>query len=180
MNLPNSLTVLRVFLIPFFIFFACQASKTASLIAASIFVIASLTDILDGYFARRRSEVTPLGKILDPIADKLLIISALILLVGEGRVPSWMAILIVGREFVVTGFRAVSASMGVIIAAEAAGKYKMFLQISGIVFLLLDFLSVSFSKLGLGLLFVSMLLAIYSALQYFMKFWKGVDWVKAK
>ncbi len=170
MNLPIFLTAVRVFLIPFFIFFFYQPSPVGPMISAMIFIVASLTDILDGYLARLRSEVTTLGKILDPIADKLLIVSALILLVGEKQIPAWMAIVIVGREFVVTGFRAVAASSGVVIAAEKTGKYKVFLQIVAILLILIDSPPFSSRSAGLFLLSISMILAIVSAVQYFIKF----------
>lgn len=181
MNLPNILTVLRVALIPFFIYFFPHPSARNSIIAASIFLVASLTDILDGYLARRRSEVTQFGKFLDPVADKLLIVSALILLVGNGRVPAWIAIIIIGREFAVTGFRAIASSEGVVIAAEGTGKYKMFLQIVSIIFLIVDFPnSQIFHQIGFLLLLVAMFLALFSACQYFIKFGRRVNLLKVK
>jgi len=152
MNLPNLLTVLRIAMIPFFIFFFYPTAARSSATAASIFLLASLTDILDGYLARRRSEVTQFGKFLDPVADKLLIVSALILLVGNGHVPAWIAIVIIGREFAVTGFRAIASSEGIVIASEGTGKYKMFLQIVAIAFLIIDWPSPYFHQFGLFLL----------------------------
>ncbi len=180
MNLPNLLTIIRVALIPFFIFFFSRPSVQSTTIAAVIFLVASLTDLLDGYLARRRSEVTQFGKFLDPVADKLLIVSALILLVANGRVPAWIAIVIIGREFAVTAFRAIAASEGVIIAAEGTGKYKMFLQIVAIIFLITDLPSPAFHQIGLFLLLISMALAIYSAVQYFVKFGRSVNLMKVK
>ncbi len=174
MNLPNFLTTLRILLIPFFIFFYDLASVVGAFIAALIFVTASLTDILDGYLARRRSEVTRVGQLLDPIADKLLIISALILLVENKRVPSWMAIIIIGREFAMTGMRAIASSYGVVISAERAGKYKMFLQIVAILFLIVDTASdvwnQTLRQIGLLLLGCAMLLSLFSAGQYVTKY----------
>jgi CDP-diacylglycerol--glycerol-3-phosphate 3-phosphatidyltransferase len=180
MNLPNFLTILRVLLIPFFIFFFYQGSTQGSIVSASIFFVASLTDLLDGYLARRRSEVTQFGKFLDPVADKLLIVSALILLVGNGRVPAWMAIIIIGREFAVTGFRAIASSEGVIIAAEGTGKYKMFVQIIAVILLTVDLPSIYFHQVGLLLLMISMVLALFSAGQYFIKFIRRVNLLKVK
>lgn len=180
MNLPNLLTILRIVMIPFFIFFFYPSSARSPLTAATIFLLASLTDVLDGYLARLRSEVTQFGKFLDPVADKLLIISALILLVGNGRVPAWLAIIIIGREFAVTGFRAIASSEGVIIASEGTGKYKMFLQIVAITFLIIDLPSFYFHQIGLLLLSLSMLLAVYSAGQYFIKFGRSVNLLKVK
>ena len=180
MNLPNLLTVLRIAMIPFFIFFFYPTAARSSATAASIFLLASLTDILDGYLARRRSEVTQFGKFLDPVADKLLIVSALILLVGNGHVPAWIAIVIIGREFAVTGFRAIASSEGIVIASEGTGKYKMFLQIVAIAFLIIDWPSPYFHQFGLFLLLISMFLALYSAGQYFIKFGRRVNLLKVK
>jgi len=180
MNLPNFLTIIRVVLIPFFIFFFSIASRGSAMIAAVIFLVASLTDLLDGYLARRRKEVTQFGKFLDPVADKLLIVSALILLVANGRVPAWIAIIIIGREFAVTAFRAIASSEGVIIAAEGTGKYKMFLQTVAMIFLIPDFSSPTFHRIGLSFLLVATALAIYSAVQYFIKFGRQVNLMKVK
>ncbi|MFQ5543779.1 MAG: CDP-diacylglycerol--glycerol-3-phosphate 3-phosphatidyltransferase [Nitrospiria bacterium] len=176
MNLPNILTLFRIVLIPFFIVSFYQSS----LVAASIFLIASLTDVLDGYLARLRSEVTQFGKFLDPIADKLLILSALILLVESGRVPAWLAIVIIGREFSVTGFRAIASSEGVVISAEGTGKIKMLLQIVSILVLTVDFLSPLFHQVGFSLLLISMVLAVFSAVQYFIKFGQRLNLLKVK
>ncbi len=180
MNLPNTLTITRVLLIPFFIGFFYQSTQQSSLIAAGIFSIASITDVLDGYFARLRSEVTQFGKFLDPVADKLLILSALILLVGDQRVPAWIAIIIIGREFAVTGFRAIASSEGVVIAAENLGKYKTVLQIFAIILLIIDFASGIYHQVGMLLLLASMILALYSAIQYFVKFGRSVNLLKVK
>lgn len=180
MNLPNILTIIRVVLIPFFIFFFSRPSTRSATIAAVIFLVASLTDLLDGYLARRRKEVTQFGKFLDPVADKLLIVSALILLVANGRVPAWIAIVIVGREFAITAFRAIASSEGVIIAAEGTGKYKMFLQTVAIIFLIIDLPALYFHRIGLFLLLIAMALAIYSAGQYFIKFGRQVNLMKVK
>ncbi|MDC4206278.1 MAG: CDP-diacylglycerol--glycerol-3-phosphate 3-phosphatidyltransferase [Candidatus Manganitrophus sp.] len=180
MNLPNILTMIRVVLIPFFIFFFSRPSTSSAIIAAVIFLVASLTDLLDGYLARRRKEVTQFGKFLDPVADKLLIVAALILLVANGRVPAWIAIVIIGREFAVTAFRAIASSEGVIIAAEGTGKYKMFLQTVAIIFLITDLPAFYFHEIGLFLLLIATALAIYSAGQYFIKFGRQVNLMKVK
>ncbi len=180
MNLPNILTLFRIVLIPFYILFFYRHTFEGSIIAAVIFLVASLTDILDGYLARARSEVTKFGKFLDPIADKLLVVSALILLVDQQRVPAWLVIVIIGREFAVTGFRAIAASDGVVIAAERTGKYKMILQTISVIFLTLDFPNVVFHQIGLTFLFVSMFLAVFSAVQYFLKFGGSLNLLKEK
>ncbi len=180
MNLPNLLTSARVALIPFFIFFFTYPTFRSELFAAAIFLVASVTDLLDGYFARRRAQVTPFGKFLDPVADKLLIVSALILLVENGRVPAWIAIVIVGREFAVTAFRAIASSEGIVIVAEGTGKYKMVLQTVAVIFLIIDFFFFSLRLIGQFLLIISMILALYSAWQYFIKFGRQMNLLKLK
>lgn len=180
MNLPNFLTIVRILLIPFLIVIYYQGSLQAHILAAAFFLIASLTDVLDGYLARRRSEVTQFGKFLDPVADKLLIISALFLLVGNGRVSAWIAIILVGREFAVTGFRAIASTEGVVIAAEGAGKYKMFFQIVAITFLIVDLSEAYFHAIGLVFLWISLFLSLVSGARYFVKFGKVVNLQKVK
>jgi len=178
MNLPNILTLLRIALIPFYVGFFNQESVQSSYIAAFIFFIAGITDVLDGYLARSRSEVTKLGKFLDPIADKLLILSALFLLVAHHRVPAWLAIVIVGREFTVTGFRAIAASEGIVIAAESTGKIKMMFQALSIFILTIDFPHPLFHQTGFFLLLISMGLAIFSAGQYASKYGRRLGFFK--
>ncbi len=180
MNLPNILTIFRVVLIPFYILFFYQQSFDASVIASAIFSIASLTDFLDGYLARMRSEVTQFGKFLDPIADKLLILSALILLVGIGRVPAWLAIIIIGREFTMTGFRAIASSEGIVIAAETTGKIKMFFQTVSVIILTIDFENPLYHQMAMFLLLLSTALAIFSACQYFFKFGRSLKLMDVK
>ncbi len=178
MSLANLLTLARVLLIPFFVFFFYQAGGAP--VAAVIFLIASLTDTLDGYLARRRLEVTQLGKFMDPIADKLLILSALFLLVGSGDVPAWMAIIIIGRELAITGLRAIAAVDGIVMAAEKAGKYKVVLQSISILCLLMGgpigVQGLRLHEVGLLLLTLSMVVAVVSAWQYFIKFGQQIQW----
>ena len=139
MNLPNKLTILRVFMIPFFVLFMLlsvsgmdieEASVSVSsfttyrITAVAIFCIASFTDFLDGYIARKQGLVTDFGKFMDPLADKLLVCSALILLTAEGSLPSWVVIIIIAREFIISGFRLVASDNGIVIAASWWGKFK--------------------------------------------------------
>ncbi len=180
MNLPNLLTIFRIVLIPFYIFFFEQNTTQSSYIAAFIFFVAGITDVLDGYLARSRSEVTKFGKFLDPIADKLLILAALFLLVAQQRVPAWLAIVIVGREFAVTGFRAIAASEGIVIAAESTGKIKMMLQAISIFILTIDFPQPLFHQAGSALLLISMALALFSAGQYCTKYGRNLGLFNAK
>jgi CDP-diacylglycerol--glycerol-3-phosphate 3-phosphatidyltransferase len=178
LNLPNLLTLLRIFLIPFFVFFYSRPG--GDILALAIFSVAALTDLLDGYLARRQSEITKLGQLLDPIADKLLIISALLLLVENGRIPAWITLLIVGREMAVTGFRVIAASEGIIMAAEQTGKYKVVFQMIALLLLLVDSppLPSSAHTLGWGLLLLSTLLALLSAGLYFTKYGPRLNLLK--
>ena len=140
MNLPNKLTILRVCLIPFFVVFLLLdkgQNMTYRYISAAIFIVASLTDMLDGKIARKYNLVTNFGKFMDPLADKLLVCSALICLIELGQVPSWMVILIISREFIISGFRLVASDNGVVIAASYWGKFKTTFQMISVVLLIL-------------------------------------------
>jgi CDP-diacylglycerol---glycerol-3-phosphate 3-phosphatidyltransferase len=170
-NLPNLLTVFRIALVPVFILFFLSADPWRSIMAAGIFLLAAATDLLDGYLARRWKQVTKLGKLLDPIADKLLVLSALILLVDFHRVQPWIAIVLIGREIAISGLRAIATADGIILPAEPTGKAKLFLQAVAIIFLILDFQSpFNFRWFGTVLLWVSMVLAVASAVQYAIQY----------
>jgi CDP-diacylglycerol--glycerol-3-phosphate 3-phosphatidyltransferase len=175
-NLPNFLTVVRILLIPVFVALFSDPTPDRSLAAAVVFVVAAVTDLLDGYLARRHSQITRLGRLLDPIADKLLVLSGLILLVQFDRVAAIVAILIIAREVAVTGVRAISAAQGIILEAETTGKYKMVVQVVAIVFLLLEDGSLPVSwhphEVGTGLLYVALALALYSGQRYLVSFWQ--------
>ena len=178
LNLPNVITLTRILLIPVFVVLFATPTQNRSLTAALVFVVAAVTDLLDGYLARRNGQVTTLGKLLDPIADKLLVLSALILLVNVDRVSALVAILIIAREVAVTGVRAIAAGEGMVIAAEMTGKYKMALQVVAIVLLILEgtFLS-DFGNLhlaGIVTLYLSLVLGYVSGGQYVWGFWKQV------
>ncbi len=141
MNLPNKLTVFRTVLIPFFVFFLLWQDgtvKTFRYIAAAIFIVASLTDTLDGQISRRCGLVTNFGKFMDPLADKILVCSALICLTGLGELPAWMTIIIVAREFIISGFRLVAAEQGIVIAASYWGKFKTTFQMIAVILLIID------------------------------------------
>src|SRR5574338_28612 len=169
-NLPNVLTVSRILLIPVFVVLFVTPTPDRSLAAAVVFVIAALTDLLDGYLARRRGQVTKLGRLLDPIADKLLVLSALIVLVQVDRVTALVAILIIAREVAVTGIRAIAASEGLIMSAEVTGKYKMALQVIAIVLLILEGTVLSdygnVHLAGIVTLYLSLVLGYVSGGQY--------------
>ena len=177
-NLPNFLTLVRICLIPVFVVVFLAPTPNRSLVAAVIFTVAAVTDLLDGYIARRTGQVTKLGKLLDPIADKLLVLSALILLVNIDRVSALVALLIIARELAVTGVRAIAAGERLIIAAETTGKYKMALQVVAIVLLILEGTWLAeFGNLhlaGTATLYVSLVLGYISGGQYVWSFWKQV------
>lgn len=141
MNLPNKLTVLRVIMIPFFVFFLLYQggeNTTFRMISLVLFIVASLTDLLDGKIARKYNLVTNFGKFMDPLADKLLVCSALICLIELRQLPAWMVIIIISREFIISGFRLVASDNGVVIAASYWGKFKTTFQMVAVVLLILN------------------------------------------
>ena len=175
LNLPNLLTFTRILLIPVFVMLFATPTPDRSLMAAIVFVVAALTDLLDGYLARKSGQVTMLDKLLDPIADKLLVLSALILLVNVDRVSALVAIFIIAREVAVTGVRAMAASEGIIISAETTGKYKMALQVVAIVMLILEGTALAqlgnLHLAGIATLYVSLVLGYISGGRYVWSFW---------
>ncbi|BCA54044.1 CDP-diacylglycerol--glycerol-3-phosphate 3-phosphatidyltransferase [Nitrospira sp. KM1] len=178
LNLPNFITLVRILLIPFFIILFITPTPDRSMSAAVIFVVAAVTDMLDGYIARRTGQVTKLGKLLDPIADKLLVLSALILLVNVDRVSALVAILVIAREVAVTGIRAIAAGEGMIISAENTGKYKMALQVVAITLLILEGTDLgelgNLHLAGIVTLYLSLVLGYVSGGQYVWSFWRQV------
>ena len=179
MNLPNGLTLMRIFLVPLLV--AVLLTKYNVLIAAAIFLAASLTDLLDGYFARKRGQITTLGTLLDPVADKLLISSAFISLVQLQIVPAWMVVIIVGREFAITGLRSIASAQGFTIDASELGKMKMVSQVTAITLLILGMPMPNgvphpiLDKLGTISLYFVVLFAVVSAIDYFRTFWTKID-----
>ena len=179
MNLPNGLTLVRIFLVPILV--AVLLTKYNVLVAALIFLAASLTDLLDGYFARKREQVTTLGILLDPVADKLLISSAFISLVQLQIVPAWMVVIIIGREFAVSGLRSIASAQGFTIDASELGKIKMATQVAAITLLILSIPDGNgtpypiFHTLGRISLYFVVLFALLSAIGYFRTFWTRVD-----
>lgn len=165
MNLPNKLTILRIIMIPFFVLFMLLdggVSQTYRYIAAVIFIIASFTDLLDGKIARKYNLVTNFGKFMDPLADKLLVCSGLICFVGLGQLPAWFVIIIISREFIISGFRLVASDNGVVIAASYWGKFKTVSQMIMSVLLIvnipaLSILTTIFSVIALVLTVVSLI-----------------------
>ena len=170
MNLPNKLTVLRVIMVPFFVFFILTDVGGAAnkWIALIIFCVASLTDMLDGKIARARNLVTNFGKFMDPLADKLLVCSAMICLITTGQLASWIVIIIIAREFIISGFRLVASDNGIIIAASYWGKFKTVAQMAMIIVLIADFGGI-FTMIGNVLIWVSLILTVVSLIDYVAK-----------
>jgi len=184
MKLPNFLTIARIFFVPLLVAALVQQDVkilirglvlTNDLLALGIFLIAAATDLLDGYLARRWGQVTTIGTLLDPIADKLLVSAALISLVQIRAIPGWMAILIVGREFAVSGLRSIAAAEGYTIAASDLGKTKTILQVGAISAVLLSLRHSRFLTTGYWLMWAVVIFSLLSAVDYFWKFWRRID-----
>lgn len=171
MNLPNRLTLFRVILIPFFVFFLLAPYFTVygNYIAVAVFIVASITDFLDGHIARKRNLVTNFGKFMDPLADKLLVCSALICLIELDRLPAWIVIIIIAREFIISGFRLIASDNGVVIAASYWGKFKTTFQMLMVIVLILDIPHPVFYWLGVILTYVSLALTVISLIDYIVK-----------
>ena len=169
MNLPNKLTCVRMAMIPFFVLFMYLTFPSARIIALVIFIAASLTDTADGYIARKYDLVTDFGKFMDPLADKLLVCSAMICLVGSDELPAWIVIIIIAREFIISGFRLVAADNGIVIAASMWGKAKTVSQMAMIIVLLLNIDLPFFVILGQILIWVALVLTIVSLVDYIIK-----------
>ncbi len=180
MNLPIGLTLVRIVLVPLVMVFLISSSRVHVLIAAAIFIAASLTDWLDGLIARRRNQVTTLGKLLDPVADKLLVAAALISLVQINKVPAWMVVVIIGREFAVTGLRGIAASVGTVVPASVLAKYKTFIQYVAITLLILEKgvppEYVPFYWLSDAALWVALVLTVVSGIDYFIRVFAKADY----
>ena len=170
MNLPNKLTTLRVIMIPFFVFFLLWQNGenyTFRMIALALFIIASLTDLLDGKIARKYNLVTNFGKFMDPRADKLLVCSALICLIELNALPAWMVIIIISREFIISGFRLIASDNGVVIAASYWGKFKTTFQMVSVVLLILDIPALAF--VTTICVWIALVLTIVSLVDYIYK-----------
>ena len=170
MNLPNKLTTFRVILIPFFVFFMLAPDMTGinNYIAVAIFIVASLTDLLDGKIARKYNLVTNFGKFMDPLADKLLVCSAMICLIQTGQLAAWIVVIIIAREFIISGFRLIASDNGVVIAASYWGKFKTVSQMFMIIVLIADLGGV-FDIVGTVLIWLSLILTVVSLIDYIAK-----------
>lgn len=163
MNLANRLTMLRIILVPVFLFFIAIKVKYGIYFATAVFIIAALTDTLDGYVARKRNQITKFGKFMDPLADKLIVTAALVSLVELKQLSSWVVMIIIAREFAITGLRAVAASEGVIIAASKWGKAKTVTQIIAIIATLMQI------KYSMVLIVIALIITIISGVDYIYK-----------
>jgi CDP-diacylglycerol--glycerol-3-phosphate 3-phosphatidyltransferase len=170
MNLANKITILRILSIPFFVFFMVTDvfGETGKWIALAIFCIASLTDLIDGYLARKYNCITSFGKFIDPLADKLLVGAALICLVGLDLLQAWVVVVIISREFIISGFRLVASDRGVVIAASMWGKVKTTFQMTMIIVLIADFGGV-FQLIGTILIWLSLIITVISLVDYILK-----------
>ena len=183
-SLPNLLSLSRVVIIPFIIVLLEVLKYTApsnidmleliSFVCAVLFSIGGITDFFDGYFARKYKEVTNVGKLLDPITDKLLISTTMIMLVSIGRLHAWIVAIIIGREIAVTGLRALSAGSGIIIPASIEGKYKTTFQISAIIGLLIHYTywGINFQRVGMLFMWIALFVTVWSGINYFVNFAK--------
>ncbi|HHW91619.1 MAG TPA: CDP-diacylglycerol--glycerol-3-phosphate 3-phosphatidyltransferase [Firmicutes bacterium] len=171
MNLANKLTIVRIILVPIFMLFVLLKIPYGDFIAAGVFGLAAATDSLDGYIARKRKEVTKFGKFIDPLADKLLVTAALLSLVELGRLGAWVAMIIIGREFAVTGLRVIAASEGIVIAASKLGKLKTVFQIMAIMAILVQDYPFRLLEIPVGsiTLVAAVFFTILSGADYFIK-----------
>lgn len=170
MNTPNKLTCIRVVMIPFFLLFMLTdlGGSASKWIALALFIIASLTDLLDGYLARRDNLVTNFGKFMDPLADKLLVCSALICFVQTGKLSAWVVIIIISREFIISGFRLIASDNGIVIAASYWGKFKTVSQMIMTVLLIMDVGGI-FAVLETLFIWIAVILTVVSLADYLMK-----------
>jgi len=183
-NLPNVLTLFRIVIIPPMVVVLTMPSRAAAFTAAALFAIASITDWLDGYLARRMEIVTVMGKFLDPIADKLMVTAALIMILPMGRAPAWMVLIIIGREIIITGLRGIASTEGIVISASNLGKYKTIFQIVAILGLLLHYnyywffgieqpyFYVNMHNVGIFFLWIATIITIWSGVDYLARFFK--------
>jgi len=174
-NLPNSITLARISVVPFLFFLLASPGPFWSRVLAVLFVLAAITDFLDGYFARKCNMITTMGKFLDPLADKLIVNTAMILMIPIGRIDAWIVVIIIMRDLIVDGIRSIASSEGIYIQASILGKQKTLAQIFAVTALMIHypFLGIDAHFVGTVILYVAFLLTIYSGLDYFVKFYQG-------
>ncbi len=171
-NLPNTITMLRIVIIPVLFLLLLPPGPTGSLIIAGLFIVAAVTDLLDGYIARRYEIVTTFGKFLDPVADKLIVNAAMILMIPTGRVPAWIAVITIMRDIVVDGIRSIASSEGIVIAASPLGKRKTLTQIVALSALIIHYplFGIDAHTVGTVILYVALVLTVVSGADYLLKF----------
>jgi CDP-diacylglycerol--glycerol-3-phosphate 3-phosphatidyltransferase len=173
-NLPNTISLIRIGVIPVLFYLLFSPGPRASLVIAILFVAAALTDLLDGYIARRYRIVTTMGKFLDPIADKLIVNTGMILMIPIGRIPAWIVAVIIIRDFAVDGIRNIASSEGMIIQASPLGKRKTLCQIFAVSALMIHypFIGIDAHTVGMVILYIALILTVISGIDYFMKFYR--------
>jgi CDP-diacylglycerol--glycerol-3-phosphate 3-phosphatidyltransferase len=182
-NLPNLVTMGRVLFVPGVLYYMDNYSPVRSLIAAILYLIASVGDGIDGYLARSRGQVSVLGKFLDPVADKLMVTAVLVFMVALGRVPAWLVVALIARDLAITGLRSIASSEGIVIAASRGGKIKTALQLVALIMLLLHFrypllglgISIDYNAVGLVVLYISLGISLISGLDYVLGFFRSVS-----
>jgi CDP-diacylglycerol--glycerol-3-phosphate 3-phosphatidyltransferase len=176
LNFPNRITLFRIAIIPALFFLLLSPGRNGSLAIAILFVMAALTDVLDGYLARKYEIVTVMGKFLDPIADKLIVNTAMILMIPIGRIPAWIVAVIIIRDFAIDGIRAIASSEGLVIQASKLGKQKTLCQIFAVSALMIHypFLGVDAHVVGTVILYLALVLSVYSGMDYFVKFYREI------
>lgn len=174
-NLPNAITLLRIGVIPFLFFLLASPGKMWSLAIATLFILAAFTDILDGYIARKYRIVTTMGKFMDPVADKIIVNTAMILMIPIGRIPAWIVAIIIMRDFIVDGMRSVASSGGLVIAASWWGKRKTLCQVIAVSALMIHYpiLGIDAHVVGIVTLYLALFMTVYSGIDYSLKFYHG-------
>ncbi len=177
LNLPNTITLLRIGVVPFLFILLSEPGPFWSLIIATLFVIASITDFFDGYFARKYQMITTMGKFLDPIADKIIVNTAMILLIPIGRIPAWIVAITIIRDLIVDVIRSIASSEGIYIQASILGKQKTVTQIIAVTALIIHYsiFGINAHIVGTVVLYIALLLTIYSGIDYFIKLYKSVE-----
>ena len=178
MNLPNKLTIARMCMVPLFMIALMMNTDASRIVATVIFALASLTDMLDGQIARKYNMITNFGKLMDPLADKVLTAAAMICLVELGDLAAWIAVLIIFREYLITGLRSVAASENIVVAANIWGKVKTVCQMFALMLLMLkpQIMALCGVNIGLWLMYVAVILTVYSGLDYVLKLNKQMTW----
>lgn len=188
-NLPNILTLARIVAVPFVCLLVLRDSRVSAFVASIVYTLAAITDMFDGYLARRNHQITLIGKFLDPLADKLVVLSVLLALLYLDRVPLWVVALILAREITITGLRSIASAEGMVIAAKPLGKYKTAFQMIGLVGLLIHYpyvinfvfclAEMNFHRLGMAVLYLSLFFSLASALDYFIGFVREMKRLRA-